>query len=122
MQGAFEGVEKIGAVNGELRGAIALFRRRAHRQPRGLLARIPCAADAELRAGRRPAKGLADAEAVERVDGIGREIDVGADAAEGARPLGDGHLMPLLLQGDRGSHSSDTAAGNHDLHPPTLCS
>ncbi len=87
--------EKVGAVDGELRRAVAFLGGVGHREPRGLLAGIPGAADAVGGTRGGGAHRLAHAETVERAHRIGREVDVGADAAEFRRLLEHHDIVAL---------------------------
>ena len=78
----FHCFQQIGAVDGQLRRAVGFFRGVAHRQAGCFFAGIPCAADPERGPCGGFAQHLADAQPIDRVDGIGRQVDVGPDAQE----------------------------------------
>ena len=106
--------QQVGAVQGELRGAVFRLRLAGHGQDRGFRARVPVAADAVRGAGAMLAQGRADAEPVQGAHGVGRQVDVGADAGEPARLLEDQDLAPGAVQRDGGSEAADAAADDAD--------
>jgi hypothetical protein len=57
---------------------------------------------------------VADAERVDGVPGVGRELDAGADLAELARLLEDQAAKAFAGEGERGGEAADAAAGNDD--------
>ena len=73
---------------------------------------------------RHAARRLADAQAIEAVEGVGPELDAGADLAELARLLQHQRGDALLRQRQRRREATDAAAGDEDLYlgPPTTLS
>ena len=57
---------------------------------------------------------LADAERIERVPGVGRELDAGADLAELGRLLEDDGFEALAREAERHGEAADAAAGDDD--------
>ena len=57
---------------------------------------------------------LADAQRVERGEGVGAELDAGADLAELRRLLEYLHLKALAYQRERGGDAADATAGDED--------
>ena len=60
------------------------------------------------------AHGVANAQAVECADRVGRQVDVGADAQELAALLENNHVVALAMHRDRRGQSADAAANNTD--------
>ena len=60
------------------------------------------------------ARGLADAQAIEAVEGVGAELDAGADLAELRGLLQHQRRDVLLRQRQRGRQAADAAAGDED--------
>ncbi|MDT4855969.1 hypothetical protein FQZ97_903430 [compost metagenome] len=108
-------VDDVGAVDGDLRRAVLFFGDVAHAQARGLLARVPVAADAKGRARTAFANCRARAQAVDGAHHVGREVDVRAHAREALGLLEHRDVMALLTQSDGGGQSAHAAAGNTDL-------
>ncbi len=57
---------------------------------------------------------LADAQGIDGMPGVGRELDAGADLAELMRLLQDQYAEILAGEGQRGGEPADAAAGDHD--------
>ena len=57
---------------------------------------------------------VADAEVVEGVEGVGAELDAGADLAELGRALEHEAAVALPGQAQRGRQAADAAAGDED--------
>src|SRR5258705_8132397 len=64
------------------------------------------------------ARGLADAEIVEGMKGVGPELDAGADLAKGSGLFPQDRAKALLAKAHRGREPSDAAAGNQ--HGPLV--
>jgi hypothetical protein len=109
-QSGFERGEQVRAMDGELRSAVARLRGVRHCQPRRLLAGVPGPADAMGGAPRGGAQRPAHPEAVERAHRIGRQVDVGADAAEFRGLLEHHHVVAHRPQRDRRRQPTDAAA------------
>ena len=79
---ALERGQQVGPVHRELRRAISSLGGAAHSSREVSASTVPGTADPMRRAVRRIADLLAEAQPVNDLDGIGREIDGGADALE----------------------------------------
>jgi hypothetical protein len=101
-------------VDRQLRRAIFALGLVAHLQQRSHFSVIPGAADAMRRPRRGRAHGVADAQAVERANRVGREVDVGADAQELAALFENNHVVAFAMQRDGRRQSADAAANNSD--------
>ena len=82
----------------------------------------PAAKGGVVRRGARGLDGVADAEATERVDGVGPQRDAGADLAQLVRALEHENLAAAPLQRDRGREAADSGADDQGaiVHAPRL--
>ena len=110
-EGRFQRVEQIGAVDRQLRRAVAGFGCGAHRHLRGDLAGVPGPAQPELGAGRSFPQARAEAEAqpVQRMDGVRGQVHIRAEAAIGARLLDDRDRMARRPQRGPEAQTADAA-------------
>ncbi len=60
------------------------------------------------------AGGIADAQRVEAVEGVGPELDAGADFAQHRRLLQHQHRQAALRQSECGGQAADAAAGDDE--------
>ena len=63
---------------------------------------------------RHAARGLADAEIIEGMEGVGPELDAGADLAERCGFFQQDRANALLRQAKRGGEAADAAARDQD--------
>ena len=110
-----QGREQVGAVDGQLRRAVFLFGGVGHLQARSLLAGVPHAADAMSRPGRRDTHGGANAQAIQRTDCVGGEVDIGTDAQKRLGLFEHGDLVTGAMQGDGGGQAADTGTGDSNI-------
>ncbi len=106
--------KEIGPVHRQLRRAIALLGGAAHLEARGFRAAVPDAAHPVGRAARSFADALAEAQPRHRLDGIGREIDGGADALELRRLLEHVDGDADARQGVRRGEAADAGADHRN--------
>ena len=59
---------------------------------------------------RHAARGLADAEIIEGMEGVGPELDAGADLAKGCGFFEQNRANTLLREAQRGGETADAAA------------
>ena len=98
-----ERLQQVGTVNGQLRRAVFALCRRAHLDARGFLARVPGSADPVGGLGRRGAQRRTQIQPVQRMNGVGGQVDIRPDAGE---PLGlfeNAHVMAHAAQRDGGT-------------------
>ena len=63
----------------------------------------------------RDAYGGANAQAIQRTDRVGGEVDIGTDAQKGLGLFEHGDLVTGAMQGDGGGQAADTGTGDSNI-------
>jgi len=107
-----QGAMDVGAVRDRVRVAEAPGEALVERDVDHLLAAHAVEHEQVLDEHRLLLHQLADAEGVERMPGVGRDLDAGADLAELRRLLEHDRMPALSRQRQRGGEAADAAAGD----------
>jgi len=106
--------DQVGAVDGQVRGAVKLLAPRIEREPLQSAAVLPAALVGEARMDPLAIQPLGKTQPVQDADRVRRHIDAAADLVQLRRLLVDVDLKPGAKQRHRGAEAVDASTDNRD--------